>query len=84
MSNNIKRKNSKNSNNTNKNKNKDKENNKENNSNNSFIEEIFQYNQRKIKTISNEEKIKCMKSTPVSEAVAKWIIEKLISLIKIF
>jgi hypothetical protein len=81
MSNNNRRnsKNSKTSNNKNKNH-KDKDNKDNNNINTSFNEEIFQFNQRKLKTISNEEKLKCMKSTPISEAIAKWIIEKLISL----
>ena len=54
--------------------------NNNNNNNVSVNEELIQFNQRKLKTVSNEEKIKSMKCSTVSEAVAKFIIEKLISL----
>ena len=64
------------------NKHKNNNNNNLNNNNNnvSVNEELIQFNQRKLKTVSNEEKIKSMKCSTVSEAVAKFIIEKLISL----
>ena len=62
-------------------KNKNNNNNINNNNNNvSVNEELLQFNQRKLKTVSDEEKIKSMKCSSVSEAVAKFIIEKLISL----
>ena len=71
--------NSSHNNNKNVHNNKNNNNNNNNNSNN-INEEILQYNQRKLKTVSNDEKIKSMKCTTVSEAVAKFIVEKLISL----
>ena len=62
-------------------KNKNNNNNTNNNNNNvSVNEELLQFNQRKLKSVSDEEKIKSMKCSSVSEAVAKFIIEKLISL----
>ena len=72
--------NSSHNNNKNVHNNKNNNNNNNNNNSNNINEEILQYNQRKLKTVSNEEKIKSMKCTTVSEAVAKFIVEKLISL----
>ena len=66
--------------NDNKHKNNNNNNLNNNNNNVSVNEELIQFNQRKLKNISNEEKIKSMKCSTVSEAVAKFIIEKLISL----